>query len=77
MIGACATSSVTQHAAVNLPADCDQQPVSYPPIAKDEDLGVRSGRFAAALGQANTRIEAGNACNAQVRAIYGAAPANP
>jgi hypothetical protein len=53
-----------------LPADCDQAPVPYPALVKSEDLGVRGARYAAALGQANSRIEAGNACNAQVRAIY-------
>jgi hypothetical protein len=70
MTGGCVTSSGTQPQAVSLPADCDQAAVAYPAIAPGEDLGVRSGRYAAALGEANTRIDDGNACNAQVRAIY-------
>jgi hypothetical protein len=44
--------------------------VPYPPIKQSEDLGVRSGKYAAALGQANTRIIKGNECNAQVRELY-------
>lgn len=72
MTGGCVTLSGTQPQAVSLPADCDQEPVSYPPILRGEDLGVRTGKLAAALGQANTRIVKGNECNAQVRAVYGA-----
>lgn len=66
----CASSLATRPPAVALPADCDQHPVGYPPIVRGEDLGVRGARYAAALGQANTRIVSGNECNARVRAIY-------
>ena len=40
----------------------------YPPLVPD--LGVRAATYAAALGQANTRIVKGNECNARVREIY-------
>lgn len=42
----------------------------YPALVPD--LGVRAATYAAALGQANTRIVKGNDCNAQVRALYSA-----
>ena len=74
MTSGCATFSGTLPQGVNLPTDCDQQPVPYPRIVKSEDLGVRSAKYAAALGQANTRIVAGNKCNARVRAIYAQKP---
>ncbi len=69
MTGGCATLSGTQPQAVSLPADCDQEPVPYPRV-RPQDLGVGRAEWAAALSQANTRIEKGNECNAQVRAIY-------
>lgn len=75
MTAGCAPSLATRPPAVALPADCDPAPVSYPPLVKDEDLGVRAWRYGAALGQANTRIERSNDCNAAVRAVYqGRAP---
>ena len=70
-IGGCAQLSGTKPLAVNLPSDCDQATEPYPPVTKGEDLGVRTGKLAGALGQANTRIEAGNDCNAKVRNVYG------
>lgn len=47
----------------------------YPPIAKD-DLGVTAGRYAAALGEANTRLVKSAQCEAKVRAVFakGGAP---
>jgi hypothetical protein len=69
MTGGCATSLATQPPAANLPADCDQEPVPYPAIG-GKDLGVSRAEYAAALGQANTRIVSGNKCNARVRGVY-------
>jgi hypothetical protein len=45
--------------------------VPYPGVGP-RDLGVSRAQWAAALGQANTRIVKGNECNAQVRALYSA-----
>lgn len=70
MIGGCVNSLATQPLAVNLPTECKQLPVIYPMIRRGEDLGVRSGKYAAALGQCNARIVSGNACHAEQRAIY-------
>jgi hypothetical protein len=37
---------------------------------KTEDLGVRSAKYAAALGQANGRLKAVAECDAKVRAAF-------
>ena len=68
MIAACAPLSAPPPLAVSVPSDCDRHavPVPYPPIRR-EDLGVRAGRFAAALVQANGRLIAVAECHAQVR----------
>jgi hypothetical protein len=39
-------------------------------IVAKEDLGVRSAKFAAALGQANSRLEKAQSCNEKVRAAF-------
>jgi hypothetical protein len=70
--GGCATLQGDPPLAVILPDDCDKnaKPVPYPQIAAGEDLGVRSARYAAALGQANGRLKAVSMCNAAVRARF-------
>jgi hypothetical protein len=47
--------------------------VPAPQIVKKEDLGVRAGKFAAAFGEANTRLADVQACDAKVRAAFAAA----
>jgi hypothetical protein len=44
--------------------------VPYPPVVKGEDLGLRSAKYAAALGQANGRLEAVRDCNSAVRGAF-------
>lgn len=72
MTAGCATSSAPPPLAVQIPDDCARlaQPVPYPPIVKNEDLGLRAGKYAAALGQANGRLAAVNECDAKVRAAF-------
>ena len=72
MTSGCASLPGATPLAVNLPSECDRNAhtVPYPPIVKDEDLGVRSGKYAAALGQANGRLAAVRTCNAKVRALF-------
>lgn len=67
-IGGCAQLSGTPQLAVQIPSDCDRNavPVPYPPV-RHEDLGVRSARYAAALGQANGRLKAVRICDQKVR----------
>jgi hypothetical protein len=57
---------------VQIPDDCDRhaRPVPYPPVVKGEDLGLRSAKYAAALGQANGRLEAVRDCNSAVRGAF-------
>ena len=71
MIGSCATLQGDPPLAVNLPAECEQnaRPVAYPPVAR-EDLGLRSARYAAALGQANGRLAAVKDCEGKVRELF-------
>ena len=71
MTGGCAKLLDTKPPAVRLPADCDQDTVKFPAVVPGEDLGVRSGKLAAKVDEANARIENGNACNAAVRLLYG------
>ena len=75
MTAGCATSSAPPPLAVNVPDDCGRlaQPVPYPPVAKNEDLGVRAAKYAAALGQANGRLASVNACDTKVRQSLGSA----
>ena len=58
--------------AVAIPDDCDlnAKPVPYPRIVKGEDLGLRAAKYAAALGQANGRLDAVRKCNEAVRAKF-------
>jgi len=72
MTGACATSQGNPPLAVAIPNDCDRHavPVPYPRIVKGEDLGLRSAKYAAALGQANGRLDAVRKCNEAVRASF-------
>jgi hypothetical protein len=71
-IAACATSPATPPPAVDIPADCDRlkEPAPYPALVKREDLGVRAGKYAAALKEANGRIVKGRQCDAEVRATF-------
>lgn len=71
MIGGCAKSLETKAPAAHLTANCDQPTVDYPAVVKNEDLGVRTGKWAAAVDEANQRIEDGNACKAAERTLYG------
>lgn len=61
----------TKPPAVNLSANCDQAKVDYPAVVAAEDLGVRTGKWAAKVDEANQRIEDGNACKAAERTLYG------
>lgn len=61
----------TEPPAVALTANCDQDKVDYPAVVKGEDLGLRTGKWAAKVDEANQRIENGNACNAAARLMYG------
>lgn len=71
-ITGCAKSSAPPPLAVEIPADCDHltEPVTPPSIVPKEDLGVRSAKFAAALGQANGRLEKAKLCNEKVREAF-------
>ena len=71
MTGGCVTLSGTPPLAVDLPNECDEiaRPVPYP-FVKGEDLGVRSARFAAALGEANTRLVKASECEQAVRQVF-------
>ncbi len=55
---------------MDLSANCDQDEVDLPAIEKGEDLGVRSGKWAAKVDEANRKIRNGNACNALQREAY-------
>ena len=65
------TLSGTPPLAVSLPSECDQisRPVPYP-FVRGEDMGVRSARFAAALGEANTRLVKASECEKAVRSVF-------
>lgn len=71
-ISGCANLPATQPVAVRLPSDCDRlaRPVPYPAVVKDEDLGVRSAKYAAALRQANGRLYSVRLCERNVRAKF-------
>lgn len=65
MTAGCAQFSAPAPLAVQVPDDCLglMQPVPPPRLVPNEDLGVRSAKFAAALGQANGRLAASAECN--------------
>lgn len=69
MTGGCATLQGTPQLVVRVPSDCDVLaiPVPYPRVVKGEDLGVRSAKYAAALGQANGRLASVRKCEEVVR----------
>jgi hypothetical protein len=72
MTAGCAQLPGQAPLGVSIPDDCDRnaEPVPYPRVVAKEDLGVRSAKYAAALGEANTRLEDVKACYAQVRASF-------
>jgi hypothetical protein len=71
-MGGCTTLPGAPPLAVKIPSDCENNavPVPYPRIVKGEDLGVRSAKQAAALGQANGRLDAVRQCEAKVREAF-------
>lgn len=66
----CATSRIDPaKPAVQIPRDCENlaQPVPYPGLAKGQSAKASLARHRAALGQANGRLSATHACQANQR----------
>jgi len=71
MTAGCASFCKIAPPAASYAANCRQPELAYPAVVRQQDLGERSGEWAAAAKVGHDRIEAENGCVDAVATMSG------
>jgi len=71
MTAGCAELSKVAPPAASYAANCKQPELEYPAVVKKQDLGERTGEWAAVAKVGHDRIQAENACVDAVATMSG------